>query len=206
MWWFKKKEVAAPEPAKEPEAPKVGIRPEAVAEVRASPKREFQRYEPPKGVIPEAIKSAILAMDSTPYDDLNAAYGGYGYGDFDSFPGYPYLATLAQKPEYRKMVGTIAEEMTRKWIKLKTVGDEDKADRVRKLEEAMKRFKVRERFKEAAEHDGYFGGGQIYIDVRSPRGISAWMDDNELQSKLFMSDKKITKGSLQGFRVIEPIS
>ncbi|WP_417641929.1 anti-CBASS protein Acb1 family protein, partial [Klebsiella pneumoniae] len=80
-----------------------------------------------------------------------------------------------------------------------------KADRVRKLEEAMKRFKVRERFKEAAEHDGYFGGGQIYIDVRSPRGISAWMDDNELQSKLFMSDKKITKGSLQGFRVIEPI-
>ncbi len=205
MWWFKKKEVAAPEPAKEPEAPKVGIRPEAVAEVRASPKREFQRYEPPKGVIPEAIKSAILAMDSTPYDDLNAAYGGYGYGDFDSFPGYPYLATLAQKPEYRKMVGTIAEEMTRKWIKLKTVGDEDKADRVKQLEEAMKRFKVRERFKEAAEHDGYFGGGQIYIDVRSPRGISAWMDDNELQSKLFMSDKKITKGSLQGFRVIEPI-
>lgn len=205
MWWFKKKEVAAPEPAKEPEAPKVGIRPEAVAEVRALPKREFQRYEPPKGVIPEAIKSAILAMDSTPYDDLNAAYGGYGYGDFDSFPGYPYLATLAQKPEYRKMVGTIAEEMTRKWIKLKTVGDEDKADRVKQLEEAMKRFKVRERFKEAAEHDGYFGGGQIYIDVRSPRGISAWMDDNELQSKLFMSDKKITKGSLQGFRVIEPI-
>ncbi|WP_446914831.1 anti-CBASS protein Acb1 family protein, partial [Klebsiella pneumoniae] len=124
--------------------------------------------------------------DSTPYDDLNAAYGGYGYGDFDSFPGYPYLATLAQKPEYRKMVGTIAEEMTRKWIKLKTVGDEDKADRVKQLEEAMKRFKVRERFKEAAEHDGYFGGGQIYIDVRSPRGISAWMDDNELQSKLFM--------------------
>ena len=176
-----------------------------MAEVHALPKREFQRYEPPKGVIPEAIKSAILAMDSTPYDDLNAAYGGYGYGDFDSFPGYPYLATLAQKPEYRKMVGTIAEEMTRKWIKLKTVGNEDKADRVKQLEEAMKRFKVRERFKEAAEHDGYFGGGQIYIDVRSPRGISAWMDDNELQSKLFMSDKKITKGSLQGFRVIEPI-
>lgn len=205
MWWFKKKEVAAPEPAKEPEAPKVGIRPEAVADVRAAPRREFQRYEPPKGVIPEAIKSAILAMDSTPYDALNAAYGGYGYGDFDSFPGYPYLATLAQKPEYRKMVGTIAEEMTRKWIKLKTVGDEDKADRVKQLEEAMKRFKVRERFKEAVEHDGYFGGGQIYIDVRSPRGISAWMDDNELQSKLFMSNKKITKGSLQGLRVIEPI-
>jgi hypothetical protein len=30
------------------------------------------------------------------------------------------------------------------------------------------------------------------------------MDDNELQSKLFMSDKKITKGSLQGFRLPSP--
>jgi hypothetical protein len=65
--------------------------------------REFQRYEPPKGVIPEVIKSAILAMDSTPYDDLNAAYGGYGYYTLIVFRA-SVLATLAQKPEYRKMV------------------------------------------------------------------------------------------------------
>ena len=95
--------------------------------------------------------------------------------------------------------------MTRKWIKLKTVGNEDKADRVKQLEEAMKRFKVRERFKEAAEHDGYFGGGQIYIDVRSPRGVSAWMDDNELQSKLFMERQEDHERQPAGFRVIEPI-
>ncbi len=33
-----------------------------------------------------------------------------------AFPGYPYLAELAQRPEYRTFSETIATEMTRKWI------------------------------------------------------------------------------------------
>ncbi|MBA7802523.1 DUF1073 domain-containing protein [Citrobacter freundii] len=182
------------------------INPMAVAEIQAKPPREFKRYEPPKGVIPENLHSAYLAMDSCDYGALNDAYSaGYAYGNLDSFPGYPYLAMMAQKPEYRKMVGTIAEEMTRKWIKLKTVGDDDKSDRVKQLYDALDRYHVRDKFREAAEHDGYFGGGQIYIDVTSPKNVSAWTDDTELQSKLFLSDKKISKGSLKGFQVIEPV-
>jgi phage-related protein (TIGR01555 family) len=204
MWWFKKKEIAAPEPVKEPEKVQMKINPEAVAAIHPKPPCEFQRYEPPKGVIPAAIERGILAMDSTDYGALNDAYG-MGYGTLDSFPGYPYLAAMAQKPEYRKMVGTIAEEMTRKWIKLKTVGDEDKSERVKQITDALECFNVRDKFREAAEHDGYFGGGQIYIDVLSPKNVSAWTDDNELQSKLFISDKKIAKGSLKGFQVIEPV-
>ena len=38
------------------------------------------------------------------------------------FLGYPYLAELAQRPEYRVISDTIATEMTRKWIRLKAVG------------------------------------------------------------------------------------
>jgi len=206
VWPFKKKQVAAPEPVKEPEKVQMKINPTAVAEVQPKPQREHKRYEPPKGVIPEAIRSAVLAMDSTPYGEINDAYAmGYAWGNMDSFPGYPYLSMMAQKPEYRKMVGTIAEEMTRKWIKLKTVGDDDKSDRVKQLYDALDRFHVRDKFREAAEHDGYFGGGQIYIDVLSPKNVSAWTDDNELQSKLFISEKKIPKGSLKGFQVIEPV-
>ena len=205
MWPFKKKQVAAPEPVKEPEKAQMKIKAESVAQITPKPPREFAQYVPPKGVIPESIEKGILAMDSTPYDALNSAYMGYTYGYPDSFPGYPYLSTLAQKPEYRKMVGTIAEEMTRKWVKLKTIGDDDKADRVRQLYAAMEKFRVKEKFREAAEHDGYFGGGQIYIDVKSARNVSAWTDSVELQSKLFISDKKITKGSLNGFTVIEPV-
>ncbi len=206
MWPFKKKQIAAPEPVKEPEKVQIKINPMAVAAIQAKPPREFKRYEPPKGVIPENIRSAVLAMDSCDYGALNASYqNGYAYGDLDAFPGYPYLAMLAQKPEYRKMVGTLAEEMTRKFIKLKTVGDDDLSERAKLLHNALEKFQVRERFKEAAEHDGYFGGGQIYIDVKSARNVSAWTDDTELQSKLFISPKKITKGSLNGFQVIEPV-
>lgn len=206
MWPFKKKQVAAPEPVKEPEKVQMKINPTAVAEVQPKPHGEHKRYEPPKGVIPEAIRSGVLAMDSTPYAEINDAYAmGYAWGNMDSFPGYPYLSMMAQKPEYRKMVGTIAEKMTAKWIKLKTVGDDDKSDRVKQLYDALERFQVRDKFREAAEHDGYFGGGQIYIDVLSPKNVSAWTDDNELQSKLFISDKKIPKGSLKGFQVIEPV-
>lgn len=206
MWPFKKKQVAAPEPVKEPEKAQMKINPTAVAEVQPKPQREHKRYEPPKGVIPEAIRSAVLAMDTCDYGALNDAYAvGYAYGNLDNFPGYPYLAMMAQKPEYRKMVGTIAEEMTRKWIKLKTVGDDDKSERIKQLYDALDRFHVRDKFREAAEHDGYFGGGQIYIDVLSPKNVSAWADDNELQSKLFISEKKIPKGSLKGFQVIEPV-
>jgi len=206
VWPFKKKQIATPEVAKEPEKVRQSIRAEAVAEITPKAPREFQRYEPPKGVIPEAIRSAVLAMDSCDYGAMNDAYRmGYSYGDLDSFPGYPYLSMMAQKPEYRKMVGTLAEEMTRKFIKLKTVGDDDLSERVKLLNSALEKFQVRERFKEAAEHDGYFGGGQIYIDVKSARNVSAWTDDTELQSKLFVSPKKIPKGSLNGFLVIEPV-
>jgi phage-related protein (TIGR01555 family) len=204
MWWFKKKEIAAPEPVKEPEKVQMKINHEAVTAIHPTPPREFQRYEPPKGVIPAAIERGILAMDSTDYGALNDAYG-MGYGTLDSFPGYPYLAAMAQKPEYRKMVGIIAEKMTAKWVKIKTVGNDDKSERVKKLVAAMERFELRDKFKEAMEHDGYFGGGQIYIDVLSPKNVSAWTDEHELKQKLFLSDKKITKGSLKGFQVIEPV-
>lgn len=204
MWWFKKKEIAAPEPVKEPEKAQMKITPEAVASVQPKAPREFQRYEPPKGVIPASMERAILAMDSTDYAALNDACS-MGYGTLDSFPGYPYLAAMAQKPEYRKMVGIIAEKMTAKWVKIKTVGNDDKSERVKKIVAAMERFELRDKFKEAMEHDGYFGGGQIYIDVLSPKNVSAWTDENELKQKLFLSDKKIPKGSLKGFQVIEPV-
>ncbi|MND62776.1 hypothetical protein D3C80_540690 [compost metagenome] len=155
-------------------------------------------------MIPADIRSAVLAMDATPYDSLNGSYPEFVFG---GFPGYPYLAQLAQLPEYRRMVSVIAEEMTRKWIKVKAAGDgdESKAERVALLVAAMERYKVQDVFRLAIEHDGFFGRGQIYIDVRSPLGLSAWTDREELQSKLFVSNKKITPGSLVGFRVIEPV-
>ncbi|HDJ1441613.1 TPA: DUF1073 domain-containing protein [Serratia rubidaea] len=206
MWPFKRK--SAVEPAAPAQAAQdslgVAISDELIAAMGEKKRREFVQYEPPPGVIPAEIRSAVLAMDSTPYSDLNGSYPDFVFG---GFPGYPYLSQMAQLPEYRRMVSVIAEEMTRKWIKVRAVGDgdESKAERIAQLVAAMARYKVEDIFREAIEHDGFFGRGQIYIDVRSPKGISAWADPEELQSKLFLSNKKITPGSLVGFRVIEPV-
>lgn len=185
-------------------APDMAINEEMVASIGQKPHRQFVQYEPPPGVIPAGLRSAVLAMDSTPYDTLNGSYPDFVYG---GFPGYPYLAQMAQLPEYRRMVSVIAEEMTRKWIKVKAAGDGDdsKTERIALLVAAMERYRVQDIFRLAIEHDGFFGRGQIYIDIRSPKGISAWTDPEELQSGLFISNKKITQGSLVGFRVIEPV-
>lgn len=191
MWPFKRKKTSgeAPPVQEAPKSPGIAISDEMLAEVGHKKRREFEKYEPPAGVIPDGIRSAILAMDATPYDSLNGSYPDYVFG---GFPGYPYLAQLAQLPEYRRMVSVIAEEMTRKWIKVKAAsdGDESKADRIALLVKAMERYKVQDIFRLAIEHDGFFGRGQIYIDVRSPRGLSAWTDPEELQSRLFLSNKK----------------
>jgi hypothetical protein len=82
------------------------------------------------------------------------------------FPGYPYLAELAQRSEYRAPIEAIANELTREWVKL-TGGDETKRDR---LNELMIEFGVREKFRLAAIHDGTFGRGQIYINVKGQDG------------------------------------
>ena len=163
-------------------------------------KRPVVPYQPAPGVIPKGSSPVALAMDAGPYNYVN---GLDGFGCNNGFPGYPYLAELAQLPEYRKMTATLAEEMTRKWIELDVAGDEDKTDKVKQLEDAIRRFKLREHFRKAVRDDGYFGRGQLYIDVKTPSGQVASDDPKELEQPLFVSDKKIAKGALLGFRSVE---
>lgn len=206
MWPFKRKKPEAQPSARVKDEPvPVTINEQVLASVSEKPLRPYVRYEPPAGVIPDGIRNAVLAMDSTPYDSFNDV----GYPDFvyGGFPGYPYLAQMAQLPEYRRMAAIHAGEMTRKWIRIKTAGDgdDDKAERVQLLTGSVERYQVRDLMRLALTHDAFFGRGQIYIDVRSPRGGSAWTDSTELESRLFVSGKKITRKSLVGFRVIEPV-
>lgn len=145
----------------------------------------------PPGVVPSGTTAAV-AMDSTSgtYSWLNAGlYCGLG------FPGYQYLAELFQRSEYRAPVETIANEMTRKWIRFQG-GDECKRE---ELEEACKKFAVRECMRLAIMHDGAFGRGQIYINIKgqdTPQGR---------KRPLKIDEGGIAQGSLLGFKNIEPV-
>lgn len=98
---------------------------------------------------------------------------GYAFTEGLEFLGYPYLAELAQRPEYRRIVETIAQEMTRKWIRITSAddGDDDdendeaRADKIAKINQEMDRLNVREVFKTIAEQDGFFGRAHLYIDT-----------------------------------------
>jgi phage-related protein (TIGR01555 family) len=154
--------------------------------------------DPPPGVVPRADK---LAMDSAYGDIASYASGFYGanagYGEGLRFLGYPFLAELLLRSEYRRMVSVLAQEMTRKWCKITSTGDEDKSDKIRALEAAMKKFRVRDVFREAAEHDSGFGIAHIYIDTDS--------SPDELRVPLFASKAKVRKGALKRLKVIEPL-
>lgn len=163
--------------------------------------REIEPYQPPKGVIPPSDEKATLALDSTPYDFVNQVYCSDHH-----FPGYPFLALLTQLPEYRKMSETIAEEMTRKWITFHAVGDDDKSEKIKVIEAALVKYKVRDLFRRAMELDGFYGRGQIYIDVNLPDSkVPARDDPNELNAVLLRDKAKITKGCLNGFKLVEPV-
>ncbi|WP_164867985.1 DUF1073 domain-containing protein [Rhodovarius crocodyli] len=162
--------------------------------------RAFKLPTPMPGVLPDGNDG--MAMDE-------CIPGGYGwaaqqvnlYSAVGGFVGYQYLAELAQLPEYRLISEKIAMSMTRNWIKLQATGDgkqdKGKADRLRKLEAAMKRFRVQEKFREAAEQDGFFGMSHIFVDTGAA--------GDALSLPLVIDSKTIPKGGLKALRVIEPV-
>ena len=85
----------------------------------------------PKSAIPPDEK-LTMAFDNALVQNLNdgaagwlaeSAIGGLS-GEGLLFLGYTYLSELAQRPEYRVMSETIADDATRKWIDFDVVGDE----------------------------------------------------------------------------------
>lgn len=167
----------------------------------APTRKQLAPWEPPPGVVPasDLTKVRKLAMDSMPYGWVNSSFGG-GLDNF--FKGYPYLAQLSQMPEYRNICQTVAEEMTRKGIRIKGSDNVDKK-RIVELGEFCTKYKVMDACRLALEQDGFFGRSHIYIDVQKPDKQRAYDDSVELETELFLSSSKVKKDSLLGFTVVE---
>ena len=131
-------------------------------------------------------------MDSSPLGNFGAdCFFGTG------FIGYPRLAELAQISEYRSVSETTANEMTRQWIEIKSVGEEDNSDLIKQIEECYERLNVRDVFRKAIETDGLFGRGQILVQIKD--------HDGKLANPLLLTEKTIAKGSLKSLVNIEPM-
>lgn len=199
-------------PSIEPDPPRVRDEPRlAVSEkkkmdwgrvapsVGAPPLRDvFKPYTPPPGV--QGCGQSALAMDS------GAATGatlmnwiGEAISEGVVFLGYPRLAEMAQRAEYRNMVEILATESTREWIDFQAVGKDDKGQRIDQLRNEFIRLKVRERFRGMSEMDGYYGLGLLYVDVGQAR------TSDIVSTPLPLRPETFRKGSLKELVAVDPI-
>ncbi len=78
--------------------------------------------------------------------------------------------------------------------------DEEMEAKLEEIEEALKEFKIRALLQKMAQDDGFFGRGQLYIDIDQKR---TKIENDQLP--LVIDEKSIAKGSLKGFKAIEPM-
>lgn len=130
-----------------------------------------------------------------------------------AFPGYPFLAELAQRPEYRTFSETIAREMTRKWIKFrgkaaKKGEPDEKADKIAELADFMDNLGVRDAYKTYAEHDGLYGRAHLFHEFGGNDG-STTKGVEELKSPIGLGNSDESKqkvkasGKLTALRPVE---
>ena len=173
------------------------------------PANPFAFPKHPPGVVPDGMgMDASMALDDVGSWASNAFASARADGV--TFLGYPYLAELSQRAEYRVIVETIAMEMTRKFIKFEATGDgaDEKTEKLKALEQAFRDLQVREHFCKAAEIDGFFGRAHIFpvIGEEDPDKRDWTEDETPLGDGWdATSQAKIAKGSLKALRVIEPI-
>ena len=159
------------------------------------PDKTVQQYGLDMPELPDGVK----ANDSIAMD-CNSNLGTFGAGCFfnTGFIGYPRLAELAQISEYRSVTETTASEMTRQWIEIKSVGDDDNSEKIKQIEECYEKLNIRDVFRKAIESDGFFGRGQIMIQMKG-------QDNDKLGNPLLLTSKTVGKGCLEALVPIEPM-
>lgn len=155
--------------------------------------RTLKLVKPFPGVVPAG--AATMAVDSQIGSALSFARG-QGFGEDFGFLGYALLSELAQVAEYRRPSEILANEMTRKWIKLISVGKKDQTEKIKVIDDELKRLGAQELFRRGFEHDNFFGIGHIYIDTGA--------QGEDLKKPLALN-ANVERDSLLGLRIVEPI-
>lgn len=166
----------------------------------------FKPYQPAPGVLPEGHQPAKFAMDSAVPAISAVAWAGQNYvsaGWFQgmAFLGYPVLAEMSQRPEYRKMSERLATEMVRKWIRLTSTGDDpNTTERIKKINERLIELKLREACGELAMKDGFFGRAHLYLDTGDTD------DPAELLKPIGNGRNEISKGKVSPKKPLERLT
>jgi len=179
--------------APKPKPPRPNYRRAAArVELVGEPARYQYPIQPPvlaAGVVP-ANTTAPVVGDSNPTWMTSDMLGGSTGG----FPGYPYLAQLAARAEFRRMATALASEMTRKWVEFEST-DADSGDQINEITAEFKRLGVQAAIRRAVELDAFFGRAQIFVEI----------DGAARDKPLILDPRTIKLGAFKRIQVIEPI-
>lgn len=165
------------------------------AQAAGPPRERLAPLKPPPNVVPESE----VALDYDPFVDDGLAFASQfsGFGEGQGFIGYPALAELSQRPEFRRFSEIFADHMTRKFIKLVSASDEPQTTRIKLLVDAMEKFDLRGTLRQLALVDGLYGRAHLYPDL----GPEAKLDS---AAPLLLDRATLGLHQLRGFKVIEP--
>lgn len=148
---------------------------------------------------PASIAPVEMAMDHagpSPVGMLTNWAASSLFHEGQGFFGFPYLAELLQRAEYRHACEIWSEHAVRKWIKF-TGGS---AAQRKAIEEEFKRLDVRTVAETWAYHDQAFGRGQIFLDFGDADKPA------ELATPLRLIDTKVSpRRPLKALKVVEPV-
>ncbi|MCX5617131.1 DUF1073 domain-containing protein [Bombella sp. TMW 2.2543] len=178
----------------------------------------FTPYQPPPGVVPEGYEcptplgtdSAVPNMtDISGWAMAQTASQPSWMADGLGFLGYPTLAQMAQRAEFRKPCDVIAREATREWISLSTHNPadhtapaipSDPTARLHALEVEMKRLNIRELLHQQILDSLLYGIGHIWLNMAdTPRTTYGQT------LPLPLTSNGVRKGTLAGLKTIEPV-
>jgi len=174
--------------------------------VKASEYKPSKNFNPPNTLGKPRGKTGeekrVMAMDACIKNVLSGFRDELYNCGTPMFAGYGLLSSISQEALIRAGVDTIADEMTRKFVKFRYDVDDGKEDHEKELselEQELEKYKIKDRFNEAAQKDGYFGGCLGYIDVGE-------LDEEEAQEPLILDKKTFKKGMFKGLKIIEPVN
>ncbi len=198
-----KNRVHYPEPPTVPGLNDPGLA--SLAQINKNGSLGFKKYElpvVPKGVQPHGV---VAGMDSNevPFQNTDVMTRMDGIAAL-GFLGWPYLAQLAQIPEYNLINTVFADELIGSWITVKPSpkGEEsDTREAIEQLKEDIEAFKLKMHLYHMVWMDGTFGKGTLYPHIVSTQGTPI---DVMRKTPLVISPQTVTKGSLKYFKCIEP--
>jgi phage-related protein (TIGR01555 family) len=164
------------------------------AQMLSKPAKDYKYpIQPPSlmpGIVP-ARKKALIGMDYGPSASAyEYARSMVGFGaDWVGFPGYPYLAGLSTRAEFRMFAQAYATQLTREWITInstETAGDETRL-KCKELEQMITDINLKGIVKLMAEHDTFYGRAQMFLNLGS----------QDRSVPLILSPKTIEKKTLR---------